>query len=52
MDEGTMLIQNEDGEWEKYDGTYDVVIHCDSKEDQQKAVGMLKKRDYGLDSNK
>ena len=48
MDEGTMLIQNEDGEWEKYDGTYDVVIHCDSKEDQQKVVGMLKKRDYGL----
>ena len=42
MDEGTMLIQNEDGEWEKYDGTYDVVIHCDSKEDQQKVVGMLK----------
>lgn len=42
MDEGAMLTQNEDGEWEKYDGTYDVVIHCDSKEDQQKVVGMLK----------
>lgn len=44
MDEGTMLIQNEDGEWEKYDGTYDVVIHCDSKEDKQKVVGMLKNK--------
>lgn len=44
MDEGIMLIQNKDGELEKYDDTYDVVIHCDSKEERQKVVGMLKNK--------
>lgn len=44
MDEGIMLIQNEDGKLKEYDDTYDVVIHCDSEEERQKVVGTLKTR--------
>lgn len=36
------LIQNEDGTFSAYDDTYDVVIHCESKEEQEKAVEHLK----------
>lgn len=45
MDEGIMLVQNEDGELKEYDDTYDVVIHCDSEEKRQKVVvGLLKNK--------
>lgn len=44
MDEEIMFIQNEDGKLEKYDDTYDVVVHCKSEEERQKVVGTLKNK--------
>ena len=44
MDEEIMFIQNEDGELEVYDDTYDVVVHCNSEEERQKVVGTLKNK--------
>lgn len=36
------LMMNEQGVFEKYDDTYDVVIHCDSKEARDKVLADLK----------
>lgn len=40
------LMQNENGEWAKYDDTYDVVIHCESAEEQERAINILKDRQW------
>lgn len=42
MSDGIKLVQNENGEWAKYDDTYDVVIHCESAEEQERAINILK----------
>lgn len=39
--EGLMLIFNEDGIAELYDDTYDITIHCTSKEEQEKVLKIL-----------
>ena len=44
MIDGIKLMQNKNGEWEKYDDTYDVVIHCESEEEQERAISILKDR--------
>jgi hypothetical protein len=36
------FIQNEDGAFSVYDDTYDIVIHCESKEEQDKTIEHLK----------
>nr|DAK63005.1 MAG TPA: Protein of unknown function (DUF551) [Caudoviricetes sp.] len=36
------FIQNEDGAFSVYDDTYDIVIHCESKEKQDKTIEHLK----------
>lgn len=36
------FIQNEDGTFSVYDDTYDIVIHCESKEKQDKTIEHLK----------
>ncbi len=34
MTDGILLVENEDGLFEKYDDTFDVIIHCENKEEQ------------------
>lgn len=41
-EEGILLVLNDDGVAEVYDDTYDITIHCDSKESQDRATAMLK----------
>ena len=41
MSNGMTLIQNEDGVFSAYDDTYDIVIHCESKEEQEKTIERL-----------
>lgn len=42
MSDGMTLVQNEDGVFDAYDDTYDIVIHCESKEEQDKTIEHLK----------
>lgn len=42
MSEEMKLVQNDAGKWEAYDDTYDITIHCESEEEQKKALSMLK----------
>ncbi len=39
----TMFVITEDGEgkWEKYDDTYDITIHCRSKEEKERAMEII-----------
>ncbi len=46
MIDGIKLVQNENGEFEEYDDTYDVVIHCESAEEQERAINILKDRQW------
>lgn len=46
MSDGMKLVQNEDGTFSTYDDTYDVVIHCKSKEEQEKAIEHLKSTNW------
>lgn len=41
MDNGLMLIIGDDGIARQYDDTYDIVIHCESAEEQDKVRKML-----------
>ena len=42
MSEELKLVQNDNGEWELYKDTYDITIHCESEEEQEKVLNMLK----------
>ena len=42
MSDFMTFIQNEDGAFSVYDDTYDIVIHCESKEKQDKTIEHLK----------
>lgn len=44
MIDGIKLVQNENGEFEEYDDTYDVVIHCESAEERERAINILEDR--------
>ena len=37
MSDGMTLAQNEDGSFSTYDDTYDIVIHCETEEEQKLA---------------
>lgn len=39
---GIKLIIGEDGKARLYDDTYDIVIHCESKKEQERAVRLIK----------
>ena len=39
---GLQIIIGEDGKAEIYDGTYDIVIHCESEREQTKIMEWLK----------
>lgn len=36
------LVQNEDGAFSACDDTYDVVIHCETEEEQKKVIEHLR----------
>lgn len=42
MSDAMKLIQNEDGTFSTYDDTYDIVIHCETEEEQKKVIELLK----------
>ena len=42
MSDGMTLVQHEDGTFGAYDDTYDIAIHCKSKEEQERAIKHLK----------
>lgn len=42
MSDGITFAQNEDGTFGVYDDTYDVVIHCETEEEQKKVIERLK----------
>ena len=46
MSDGITLVQNEDGTFSAYDDTYDIVIHCESKEEQDRAIEHLKSTNW------
>ena len=46
MSDGTTLVQNEDGSFSTYDDTYDVVIHCETEEEQKKVIERLKSTNW------
>ena len=43
MADGIKIIADEDGLFDIYDDTYDVIIHCESEEEQSMAMETLKK---------
>lgn len=42
MSDEILLIKNEDGTFSTYNDTYDLVIHCESREEQEKTIERLK----------
>ena len=42
MSDEMMLVQNKDGTFSAYDDTYDVVIHCETEEEQKEVIERLK----------
>lgn len=42
MSDGMTLVQHENRTFSTYDDTYDIVIHCNSKEEQKKVIEHLK----------
>lgn len=42
MSDAMKLVQNEDGTFSTYDDTYDIVIHCETEEEQEKVIEHLK----------
>nr|DAJ88586.1 MAG TPA: Protein of unknown function (DUF551) [Caudoviricetes sp.] len=46
MSDGMTLVQHEDGTFGMYDDTYDVVIHCRTEEEQEKAIDHLKSTNW------
>lgn len=43
MSEELVLFCNKDGKWAVYDDTYDITIHCESRQEQDEAMKMLNK---------
>lgn len=42
-----VLFCREDGKWAVYDDTYDITIHCESQQEQDKAMELL----HGINSD-
>lgn len=42
MKDAIMLMIGEDGKATAYDDTYDIVIHCESQEEQNRVIHLLK----------
>lgn len=52
-DEGLILYQKPDGMFGIYDDTYDITIHCESQEEQDRVIEFLNSKkklgDGGID---
>ena len=46
MSDEMTLVQSEDGAFSAYDDTQDIVIHCESKEEQEKTIERLKSTNW------
>ena len=46
MSDGMTFVQNEDGTFSTYDDTYDVVIHCETEEEQKKTIARLESTNW------
>lgn len=46
MSDGMTFVQNEDGAFSTYDDTYDVVIHCETEEEQKKVIERLESTNW------
>lgn len=46
MSDAMELIQNEDGTFSEYDDTYDIVIHCETEEEQKKVIERLESTNW------
>lgn len=46
MSDEMMLVQNKDGTFSAYDDSYDVVIHCETEEEQKKVIERLKSTNW------
>lgn len=46
MSDGMTFVQNEDGAFSTYDDTYDVVIHCETEEEQKKTIARLESTNW------
>ena len=44
MSDGFMLYLDDDGVARHYDDTYDITIHCESEEEQQKVIEAINSR--------
>lgn len=42
MSDEMKLIQNEDGTFSAYDDTYDIIIHCETEDEQKKVIEHLR----------
>lgn len=42
MSDEMILIKNEDGTFSTYNDAYDIVVHCETKEEQKKVIERLK----------
>lgn len=43
MENATKIYRNKDGKWDVYHDEYDIIIHCESLKEQEKAREKLKK---------
>lgn len=50
MSKEILLIRNDDGEFELYDDTYDVVIHCKNRQGMKETCEILRKVPDDIDS--
>ncbi len=46
MSDAMELVQNKDGTFSAYDDTYDIVIHCETEEEQKKVIERLESTDW------
>lgn len=46
MSDGMMFTQNENGEWEEYNDAYDITIHCESAEEQEKILNIFRNNQW------
>lgn len=46
MSDEMILIKNEDGTFDAYDDTYDIVIHCETEEEQKKVIERLESTNW------
>lgn len=49
MEKSIEIYQREDGKWDIYDDTYDITVHCESKEEQSEAENRIRRGQKSLE---